>query len=152
MTNTSKKNMVFKVFLDINIVIDLYDESRPGYNNAVQIFNLAESNKVEVFISETVLTTTAYVLRKHVNNAVLREIITGLNEIFNVLPCDNRTITKALESNIKDIEDAILYETAKHYKLHYFITNDKNDFKNTGADLLPVLTSEKFLALLEQKK
>ena len=150
--NISKKNMVFKIFLDINIVVDLYDESRPGYSDAVQIFKLAENNKLEVFISETVLTTTAYVLRKHVNNAALREIITGLNSILNVLPCDNRMIAKALGSNIKDIEDAVLYEIAKHHKLHYFISNDKNDFKNIDAALLPALTSEKFLGLLEQKK
>ena len=151
MTNILKKNMAFKIFLDINIVIDLYDESRPGYNNAVKIFKLAEAHKLDAFISETVLTTTAYVLRKQVTPVELREIISGLNTILTVLPSDNRLIAKALGNNIRDIEDAILYETARHHKLHYFISNDKNDFKKADEVVLPVLTSEKFLHLLEEK-
>ena len=144
--------MVFKIFLDINIVIDLYDESRPGYKNAAFLFKLVESNKLDAFISETVITTTAYVLRKHVTAAELREIITGLNIILTVLPCDNRLIAKALENNIGGIEDAILYETAKNHKLHYFISNDKGHFKKAGDGVLPVLTSEKFIKMLEEKK
>ena len=143
--------MVFKVFLDINIVIDLYDSGRPDYESAVQLFNLVERDKLEGFVSEKVITTTAYVLRKHVSVSVLGEIITGLNTILSVLPCDNKTITKALGNNIRDIEDAVLYEIAKQHKMHYFISNDKNDFKNSNPDLLPVLTSKKFLEFFSKK-
>ncbi len=146
-----KKSMVFKVFLDINIIIDLYNENRPGYKSAVQIFKLAESNNLEGFISETVITTAAYVLRKYVTVAELSGIITGLNTLFSVLPCDSKIITKALGNNIRDIEDAVLYEIAKQNKMHYFISNDKNDFKKANADILPVLTSEKFLKLFNEK-
>ena len=149
--NISKKSMAFKIFLDINIVIDLYYASRNGHKDAVKIYSLAEQNKLDAFISETIITTTAYVLRKHVRVDQLREIIAGLNNLFTVLSCDNRIISKALGNNIKDIEDAVLYETAKHHKIQYFISNDKKDFSKIDSTMLPVISSEKFLKMLEEK-
>lgn len=56
--------MAYKVFLDTNIVLDIFHRDRPFYDEAVELFYFLDENKFIAFYSESVLTTTAYVLRK----------------------------------------------------------------------------------------
>ncbi len=50
----------------------------------------------------------------------------------------------ALNSSMDDIEDALQYYTAVHFKIDYFITRDK-DFIKQGLPALPISTHEAFL-------
>ena len=56
--------MAYKVFLDTDIVLDIFHRDRPFSNEAVQLFYRLDENKFTAFYSESVLTTMAYVLRK----------------------------------------------------------------------------------------
>lgn len=56
--------MAYKVFLETNIVLDIFHRDRPFYDEALQLFYHLDENKFTAFYSESVLTTIAYVLLK----------------------------------------------------------------------------------------
>ncbi len=56
--------MVYKIFLDTNIMVDLLME-RPFELDAIhEIFKLSEKEIIDLYISESVITAIFYILRK----------------------------------------------------------------------------------------
>lgn len=141
--------MVYKVFLDINILVDFFVQSRLNHKHAVEIFSLAERKLLKGFTSESVISTTAWILRKDYPTKQLRNIFAEMLDLFTLLPCNERICKEALNSNIPDIEDSVLYHVALDHKMDYFITNDKTDFKNVNQKILSVITSPQFISLLK---
>lgn len=140
--------MIYKIFLDINILIDFFVATRYNHKIAAEIFSMAEKKLLKAYISENVISTTAFLLRKDYPIKELRNIFDKMLDILTFLPCSERICKEAFNSTIPDIEDAILYHIALHNRIDYFITNDKTDFKNIKRSL-PVLTSPQLITLLK---
>ena len=139
--------MASKVFFDTNIIIDFIQPIRAEHAAAKQLFfELAENNFLAYF-SESVVTALAYILRKDFKPSVLITIIESLNTQISLLPSSNSIIKTALLNNPKDIEDAILYQTAMENNLNYFITSNKKDFKQIEKRKLPVISAKEFLTI-----
>jgi predicted nucleic acid-binding protein len=130
-----------KIFLDINIVID-YVEERPHELDAIkEIMYLAQLQKFEIFISESVIATSIYVLKKQNIDAlsVLREIC----KIANVVPFTKDVLYYPIEK-YKDTEDGLLYFLAYKAKMDYFITRNVKDFTFLFPSL-PVISPTNFI-------
>lgn len=140
--------MAYKLFLDTNIVLDIFHRDRPFYDEAVQLFNHLDENKFTAFYSESVLTTIAYVLRKRMAAAEINKAIINLNKKINFLPCISSLPDKSLLKDPPDFEDALLYEIALHHQLDYFITSNTKDFKTIQNTSLPVLNAKGFNKIL----
>ena len=133
--------MANKLFLDINIIIDFVEE-RPNELDAIkEIIFLAQLNKVELFISETVIATSIYLLKKQNIDAlsVLREIC----KIVDVIAFSKDILYFPLEK-YNDTEDALLYFLAYKAKMNYFITRNVKDFTFLFPSL-PVMSPTNFL-------
>lgn len=133
--------MVNKIFLDTNIVVDLLLERKYELDAIEEIFKLAEKEKVDLYISESVITTTFYILQKHKIDtlSVFREIC----KTINVIPFAKDILFYPLEK-YKDIEDGILYFLASKAKMNYFITRNVEDFTFLFPSL-PVMSPTNFL-------
>jgi predicted nucleic acid-binding protein len=141
--------MGYNVFLDTNIVVDFYVASRQHHIAAQRIFEQAELNKLKAYVSESVVNTAAYLLRKDYPLQTLKDFFTEMLEIFPVINAGNNTFINAYRnSDIKDMEDAVLYEIAVENKIDFFISNDAADFKNINKLILPVISSTAFIKLL----
>lgn len=140
--------MAYKVFLDTNIVLDIFHRDRPFYKEAVQLFYYLDENKFTAFYSESVLTTMAYVMRKKMTPGEINKAITNLNKRINFLPCYSSLPDKSLLKNPPDFEDALLYEIALHHQMDYFITSNTKDFKTIQNTLLPVINAKAFNKIL----
>jgi predicted nucleic acid-binding protein len=134
-----------KIFLDINVLVDFFDPLRAGHSNAKKLFAEMENLEVSGYVSESVLNTTAYILRKQFLPTELREILTDFLSLVDLLPCSVHTYLNSLKSAGNDIEDALLYQIAKENGLDYFITEDKKDFKKFSLPALPVISTKEFL-------
>ena len=68
--------MANKIFLDTNILIDYTIQRKGELNEIERIFNLAEENKIDLHISESVFATTIYYLQKNKLNTlgIIREL------------------------------------------------------------------------------
>ena len=127
---------------------DFLDTDRKEHIAAKVLFSAIEKQKVKAYFSESVINTTVYVLRKIIEYDVFKILMADLLDIIKVLPCTNEIVKTAYLNAKNDLEDAVLYQIALNGKLDYFITNDNKDFQKIADNLLPIISTSKFLELL----
>ncbi len=135
--------MATKIFLDTNIVLDFLLERVGEFEEIKLIFNAATDKVLDLYVSESVLTTAIYFLQKQNIDAlnVTRLLIQNLS----VLLFKIEIFASPIQS-FKDPEDGLLYFLALDAKMNYFITRNTDDFKNHLKEL-PVFSPKQFLQL-----
>ncbi len=134
--------MAYKIFLDTNIIIDLLMKRKYELDSIDEIFKLGGKEIINLFISESVITTAFYILRKEIRIDTLsafREIC----KTMNVIPFSKDILYYPLEK-YNDTEDGLLYFLAYKAKMNFFITRNVKDFKFLFPSL-PVLSPSNFL-------
>lgn len=144
--------MEIKVFLDTNIIIDYLVETRHKHLIAKEIVIRCYNKSLQGYISETVITNTAYVLRKMLAQSQMNFIFSGFCSFLDVLGISNSSVIKACEVNKTDLEDAILYHIALENDCQFFITSNGADFKDIARPALKVIAPEEFLEWFEKQK
>ncbi|MBS1666903.1 MAG: type II toxin-antitoxin system VapC family toxin [Bacteroidetes bacterium] len=140
--------MGFKIFLDVNIIIDFLDETRSENPFAINLFEHIENRKVLAFFSECVVNTSSYLLRKSFSIDTFKVMMNELLVLVKLLPCSNSIIQEAYHNSKNDLEDAVLYQIALEHKMDYFITSDIKDFKKIAQASLPVVSSKKMVGII----
>jgi predicted nucleic acid-binding protein len=130
------------LLIDTNIIIDLLAKRKDFYQEAQELFTLADINEVNLYISSLTFANTHYLLSKELNADETRKVLIKFKLLVKILPLDDRILELALSSDFKDFEDGIQYYTALENKLEIIITRNKKDFKTTK---LPVLTAKEYL-------
>jgi predicted nucleic acid-binding protein len=134
-----------KIFIDTNIVIDLLSRRKPFYEEAANLFSLADKKIIELSISSLTIANTAYTLLKQTDAKSAKEILRKLRLIVNILSLDDKIIGIALNDNsFPDFEDGLQYFTALENDQDIIITRNLKDFKNS---VLPVMTAGQFLEI-----
>lgn len=133
--------MANKIFLDTNIVIDFIIKRKFELESTEQIFNSIHNNQLEAYISESVVSTSIYLLRQHKIDTL--EVFRDLCKFIHVVPFNRNVLFMPIEK-FSDIEDGLLYFLASHNKMNYFITRNKKDFVYTVPSL-QVLTPDEFI-------
>ncbi|NLJ00560.1 MAG: PIN domain-containing protein [Bacteroidales bacterium] len=131
-----------KLLVDTNIIIDLLAKRKDFYQEAQELFTLADENQVKLYISSLTFANTHYVLVKELNADEARKVLIKFKLLVKILPLDEKILELALSSDFKDFEDAIQYYTALENKLEIIITRNKKDFKTSK---LAVLTAKEYL-------
>jgi predicted nucleic acid-binding protein len=134
-----------KILLDTNIVLDLLLQREPFSNNAVKIFSLIESKKLEAYLCATTITTVYYLISKSLKKTQSDKVIDELLQLFKIAEVNRDILVSSLKSSGKDFEDSVLYTSAKFSKVDVIITRNKK-----GFDKANVLVQEpkEFLASL----
>ncbi|MEO7485961.1 MAG: PIN domain-containing protein [Ferruginibacter sp.] len=136
--------MANKIFLDTNIVVDFIIKREFELQSTERIFDAVYNNDLEAYISESVISTSVYLLRQHKMDAL--EIFRELCKFLQVVPFNKNILYMPIEK-FKDTEDGLLYFLANHHKLNYFITRNKKDFIYQVPSL-PVLTPNEFIKVI----
>ncbi len=131
-----------KVFIDTDIILDVFAKREPFYIYSAQLFTLADSKKIKIYVSALSFANINYILTKLKNASEARKILTRLKALVTVLPIDDKTIELALGSDFKDFEDAIQYYSAIGQKIKILITRNLPDYKMAK---IPVMTAEEFI-------
>lgn len=136
-----------KVFLDTNILIDFLTNRPPFSSEALEIFALAEKNKIILYTSTHSIATTHYILKKYVEEKQLRRLLSELSDRMTLLDISQSIIKSSLKSAHKDFEDAIQMLTAESAgEIDYILTRNLKDFKTS---LIPAVSIQDFLAVLK---
>jgi len=127
-----------RVFVDTNIIVDLIADRQPFSKFAIEIFEKAERNEVQLFTSSHSIATTHYLLKKYLEENKLRDVIYNVLEYVQIIAIDEDIIKKGLKSKHKDFEDALQMLCAYNIeKLDYIVTRNIKDFKNSEIPALP---------------
>lgn len=131
-----------KLLIDTNIIIDLLSKREDFYQEAQQIFTLADNKQVDLFVSSLSFANTYYLLSKFQNREDARKTLIKFKILVQVAPLDDKIVELALLSDFRDFEDAIQYHTALENGIDIIITRNKKDFKTSN---LPVMTAKEYL-------
>lgn len=129
-----------KVFLDTNIVADLFLKREPFCQNSLKLFTLGFHKKITLYVSSLSYATLAYLCRKmkKEERVLLFEKLRSLTVTTTV---DRQTVDMALVSGFDDLEDAIQYYSAISSKVDVVLTRNKKDFVEANV---PVMTPDEF--------
>jgi predicted nucleic acid-binding protein len=140
------KSTKHKVLVDNDVVIDFITKREPFAKEAAQLFNLADKNQVELYVSSLCLNSVYYLLRKIIGHKKTITTLQQLIDIADVLSVDKQVVKKALNSKFSDFEDALQYFTAvENSDADIIITRNLKDYKHSK---IPVMTAGSFIELV----
>ena len=134
--------MMKNLLIDTNIIVDLLAKRKNFYQEAQELFTLADEQAIKLYISSLTFANTHYLLSKELNSNEARKVLIKFKLLVSILPLDDKILELALSSDFNDFEDAIQYYTAVENNLNIIITRNKKDFKTSS---LPVLTAKEYL-------
>ena len=131
------------IFIDINILMDIFAERHPFIQNSLKIYVLGAKGKIKLYTTSNTITTLHYLLKKTVSEEKIRMCLDEIiNNVF-IIPIDRIIISKSLKSAHKDFEDAIQITAAQSINtMNCIVTRDLKDYKNAEID---VYTPDQFL-------
>ncbi len=124
-----------KILIDTNIVLDLALERAGFVEGALELLRFTAKNKIKLCITASSVTDIYYVLRKQKGHESAVGLLKKLFQFSKVLGVDQEIITEALNSEMKDFEDAVQTETAIHNDIGIIVTRDKKDYEHSGLQV-----------------
>ena len=136
--------MFKKVFIDANVILDIFDNTRVFSKYSIEAVNYLLNGDVQLLTSSDLITTVYYILSKKDKKLALKSIKLSI-DYFLLIPFSNaetENVIKLMERDkyYKDFEDTLQYVLAKRDKCEFILSND-NNFPHKDID---VITTEKF--------
>jgi predicted nucleic acid-binding protein len=135
--------MVSKIFLDANVLLD-FTLKRNTYPDAKKLIELVITDKLKAFVTPAIIHIVGYWLTKTYGAKEAKKLLLTLLVDIQCLDISHQIVINALLSKINDIEDSLQYYTALHFKLDFFISEDKL-LKKESTSVLPVYSIKEFL-------
>lgn len=131
-----------KVFIDANVILDLFEEGRPSHKDSTYVVGeLLLNEEVELFISTDMISNIFYILNNRYKYGFDKtlEVIEKISQIFTLHSVEKNDIDSAIDickkHVFRDYEDALQYFCALADECTLIITNNPKDFKNASIDI-----------------
>lgn len=138
--------MYKNIFLDANIIADIYDHERPFYAQSKQALKTLLANKhVNLYTSCDIITTLYYIFSKKNKEKALNVII-QINKLCTIVEFGNYEVAKSCmlmkkNQSFTDLEDTIQYVMAQKSGCDLILSNDKGFV----SEDIPLMSSEAFI-------
>ncbi len=132
------------IFIDTDIILDLFLERKPYCHSAAELFTKLENRQINGYVSSLIFSNLFYILRKEKSAKEAIIILKKLKCLVSVLSVTDIIIDESLNSNFKDFEDAIQYYTAKNNGIKIIITRNISDYLVYAYDF-SVVTAKDYL-------
>ena len=132
-----------KVLIDTDVLLDFLQNKKESVEPAFKIFTLADTKKLEVYISNDTFLMVQFMIRKLKGQDVLADFIT--NKIFDLMHLailDAQTYDIVEELYFEDFADGVKVSQSIQTGAKYFITNDTKKYK---TDKIQVISPEEFI-------
>ena len=124
--------MTSKLFIDSDVVIDLFTDRQPFVNAASEIFELGEVGEVKLYLSTASINNIYYIVRRYLGHKDTLKVIEELTEITELVGTSKTEILQALRNDFKDFEDSIQYSCALTIKgVEAILTRNIKDYTNS---------------------
>src|SRR5690606_37025120 len=129
--------MVYKLFVDSDVVIDFFTDREPHVNPASELFELNEQGDVKLYLSAVSINNIYYIVRRFLGHKKTLEIIEILIEMTEIVGTTKNEIYQALKNKFTDFEDSIQYSSALTIKgLDAIITRNIKDYRNSSIAVM----------------
>ena len=130
------------VFFDSDILIDVFSQRQPFYNQSARCLELAEQKKFQAYTSPLVIANVFYVLQKYSNKKTAIDCIKNIRQFINVVNVDQICIDQALNSDFTDFEDALQYFSALSGGCNVLLTRNGRHYRQAS---ISIFTAETYL-------
>ena len=137
-----------RVLLDTDVVPDLILDRQPFVQASIELFELHEQGRLDIFISAITPINGFYITRKNKDIGTARQAVDELLAKVAVCPLDQRILEQGRKTPFKDYEDAVQHASALASGLDAIVTRNLKDYKNAT---LPVFSPTDFLAKLKSQ-
>lgn len=125
-----------KVFLDTNVILDYY-LNRDGFSdNAEAVLSLGYGRAYDLYVSALTFANMAYICRKKFPGDRMYSILESVQELANVAPMEETTVSSAIKSYANDFEDALQYFSALAISADCIVTRNTKDFTFSEIEVL----------------
>ncbi|MBO1056954.1 MAG: PIN domain-containing protein [Dolichospermum sp. JUN01] len=136
-----------QVLFDSDVLLDILAQRQPFVIASAQALNTVMKKQVQGFVSGHAVTNIFYILRRQIGSEAARKLIENLLQHIQIASITNQVIHQALQSPIKDFEDAVTSAAAMAAGLEIIVTRNKSDFV---ASLVPAMLPEELLKMLSE--
>ncbi|MCW3489760.1 type II toxin-antitoxin system VapC family toxin [Dethiobacter alkaliphilus] len=127
-----------KILIDTNIILDVLLNRQPFVEKSARLFELAEKEKLEAFITSNSVTDIVYILRKAYGMEEIRNYLLIMFSFIKILNVAANDVVSALKMDVKDFEDAIIMQCAKQNGMDIIVSRNKKDFAGSPVKCLTV--------------
>jgi predicted nucleic acid-binding protein len=120
-----------RVLLDTNVILDVWLAREPFLRDSARILSGAEKGEIKGVICPTTVTTLHFLVKKEKGDAKARTLINELIQICEVGKLSRSEIQVAVESRIRDFEDAVIEAVAIDSSVDVIATRNLPDFKHS---------------------
>jgi len=137
-----------RILFDTNVILDLV-LNRPDFvEHAKQLFDAIDEKRLLGFMSATTVKDVYYITTKERDRIFATLALRRVVRVLEIIAVDKSIVLSALDSPVKDFEDAIQAETAKSIGLDFIVTRNKEDFYYSPV---PAKSPEELLKKLKHK-
>lgn len=133
------------IFIDTNILMDVFGRREPFYQHSASVLALSENGNIAGHISAISYNNSYYLLRRFYDHSAARKKMVALRNIVVAVSLDQQIINQAIDSEFTDFEDAIQYFSALHIHADCIITRNKKHFSHSE---IPIFEPSEFLKLI----
>ncbi len=131
-----------KILVDTNVILDIALNRNPFVQKSSELIRLIEKDKIQAYVSATTVTDIYFIAQRKTSHNKAIEFLKNLFELIEIAGVESVSILNALNSKMKDFEDAVQCETAKQNDIQIIVTRNQSDFKDSG---LKVFSPEDFI-------
>jgi predicted nucleic acid-binding protein len=131
-----------KVLLDTDVIIDVALDRQPHVKYSSNIIDLAETFKVNAYLAWHSIANFYYLVSSASGDKKTRLFIKELLQFTVVAETTTSDAIFALDSHLKDFEDAMQLAAAKKCSAEFIITRNIKYFKSS---IIPAVTPQQFL-------
>lgn len=132
------------VFLDANVLLDLFLERQPFVEDAERLWFLAERDRIAGAVSALSFPNAYYVIRKTRGAGAAMTALRAMRDTFRIVECDERIIHQAMDAKLSDFEDAVQYFSAVRINVDCMVSRNPRHFPKFS---LPILSPHDFLSI-----
>ncbi len=127
-------------------MIDLLSRRELFFEEAAQLFTLADKKQIEIAVSSLTIANTSNILLRQMNSTKTKATLRKLRLIVKTLTLDDKIIELALnDDTFSDFEDGLQYYTANENEQEIIITRNLKDFKHSK---IPTMTAKQFITTI----
>ncbi len=134
------------LLLDTNAIIDLMANRAPFSKPVAQLISLSIDGKLKIYASSLSYSNIYYILKRSKSHKQVIQLLEDFFALTEIVEVSRSTISNALSSDFKDLEDAIQYQCAISIKKIEMIVS--RDAKGFAQSVLPVMTPKEALVFL----
>lgn len=135
--------MKSRLFIDSDVVIDLFTDREPFAGPASELFELNEQGDIQLYLSAISINNIYYIVRRYLGHKKTLEVIEELVAMTEIADTTKKEIVQALRNDFKDYEDSIQYSTALRIEgIEAIVTRNVKDYSKSE---IAVFTPENYL-------